>query len=401
MLKIGFIFPSSEYLFDPFRGDPFTHFQILTTLEDRLGDKVDVSLIDPRGVKREFAQYRIPECDIFLHSVYTLDYEEQSSIVKFLRERYPKALHIAGGPHAHSFQQECSEIFDSLILGEGEEMIVKAVNDILDLKLQQVYRQESPIDINAYPYWRRGYLPASSNARKGLMTLKRSVEYDQLLATNVMFSRGCPYSCYFCAMNHIKEYAPGIRYRTPINVEREIEYLQQEYGMGGIILNDEIGIPLNKKEAQAHLEAIGRTGITWRGQCRVDGITPELAKLARQSGCIAMGLGAESVEQKSLDIINKNTDARRVRETIALLKENDIEARVYMIIGLPGESEDVVEQIWSFIQETKPDLVYLSLFTIRPGTEVFNNPEKFGIKKTNSDWGKTMHMYGRYEDEVP
>jgi len=32
-MNIGFIFPSSEYLHDPFRGDPHTHFQILTVIE--------------------------------------------------------------------------------------------------------------------------------------------------------------------------------------------------------------------------------------------------------------------------------------------------------------------------------------------------------------------------------
>ncbi|MEK6552871.1 MAG: hypothetical protein AABZ54_05425, partial [Bacteroidota bacterium] len=73
MLKIGFIFPSSEYLYDPFRGDPHTHFQILTVLEHALGSGAELSLIDLRGIKKEFAIYHIPECDIYLHSVYTLD----------------------------------------------------------------------------------------------------------------------------------------------------------------------------------------------------------------------------------------------------------------------------------------------------------------------------------------
>ena len=136
MLKIGFIFPSSDYLFDPFRGDPHTHFQILTVLEAHFGNKVELSLIDLRGIKREFAIYHIPECDVYLHSVYTLDYDEQLSIVRNLRERYPKAKHIAGGPHATVFQEECLKTFDSLIIGDGEESIVKAINDIMDSNLQ-------------------------------------------------------------------------------------------------------------------------------------------------------------------------------------------------------------------------------------------------------------------------
>lgn len=53
------------------------------------------------------AAYHIPECDVYLHSVYTLDYSEQLGIVRSLRERYPKFKHIAGGPHAVEFQDEC------------------------------------------------------------------------------------------------------------------------------------------------------------------------------------------------------------------------------------------------------------------------------------------------------
>ena len=136
--------------------------------------------------------------------------------------------------------------------------------------------------------------------------------------------------------------------------------------MEGISLLDEIGIPLTRANAIAHLEAIGRTRIVWRGQCRVDGITPELAKLAKESGCVTMCLGVESVSQRSLDIINKGIKLERTKETIYHLKQNGIETRVYMIIGLPGEPEDIVEQTWAFVKETTPDLVYLSLFTIRP-----------------------------------
>ncbi len=401
MLNIAFILPSSDYLHDPFRGDPHTHFQILTVLEEYFSGKVNLSLIDLRGIKKEFATYHIPECDVYLYSVYTLDYNEQISIVKNLRERYPKAVHIAGGPHATVFQEESLKTFDSLIIGDGEESIIEAVNDIMNLKLKKIYKQESALDINLYPFPSRKYLLKSTVARKGLMTLKHKKGYDKLLSTTVIFSRGCPYRCYFCDIPKTKEYSKGIRYRKPKLIETEIEYLKREYNIEGISLLDEIGIPLNREHAISYLEAIGRAGIVWRGQCRVDGITPELAKLARASGCVTMCLGVESVSQKPLDIINKGVDAKKARESIYHLKQNGIEIRIYMIIGLPGEPEDIGKQTWSFIKETDPDLVYLSLFTVRPGTEVFDNPKKFGIKRINTEWAKTMHMYGRYERETP
>jgi radical SAM superfamily enzyme YgiQ (UPF0313 family) len=112
-------------------------------------------------------------------------------------------------------------------------------------------------------------------------------------------------------------------------------------------------------------------------------------------------MGVESVSQKSLDIINKRIKIERARESIKLLKKAGIETRIYMIIGLPGEPPNIVEQTWSFIQETNPEEVYLSLFTVRPGTPVYNNPKKFGIKVVKTSWENTMHMHGRYEKEIP
>ncbi|MBI2118334.1 MAG: B12-binding domain-containing radical SAM protein [Elusimicrobia bacterium] len=405
MLKIGFIFPSSEYLHDPFRGDPHTHFQILTILEDYFGPKVELSLIDLRGIKKEFAFYHIPECDVYLHSVYTLDYNEQISIVKTLKDRYPLSRHIAGGPHAIEFQEDCLKIFDSLIIGDGEELIIQSVKDMICLKLKPIYKQESVVDINQYPYPRRKWLTESTISRKGpgrgLISLKNKQEYENLMSTTAIFSRGCPYKCHFCHMPNTKKYGLGIRFRKPELIKEEIEYLKKDYGIQAISFLDEICMPLNRDKTIAHLEAIGQTGILWKAQCRVDGITPEIAALAKGAGCVIMCMGMESVSQKSLDLINKKISVEQAKKSIRHLKNNGIEVRIYLILGLPGEPNDIVEQTWTFIKETEPDLVYLCLLTVRPGTEMYNHPEKFGFKAVNMNWDKTMHLHSRYEDEFP
>lgn len=400
-LRVGFILPTSEYLFDPFRGDPFTHFHILTILEDVFGDKIEPLLIDLRGVKKRFMINHIPECDIFLHSVYTLDFVEQCEIVASLRKYYPRAVHIAGGPHVNVYPDECSLIFDSLIFGEGEERIVCAVRDFFENTLQRTYRQSGIVDIDLYPYWRRHFLPKSATVRSNMLTLKRKQGLEKLKGTTAMFSRGCPYRCHFCAIDYARREAPGIRFRAPAHIESEIEYLKHEYGVEGLSLTDEIVFPLQRQAAIKHLEAIGRAGILWRGQCRVDGVNDETAALARQAGCIALGMGVESVVQRCLDIINKRISVAKAREAIRILKQNDIEARLYLIIGLPGEPDNIVDITWQFIQETEPDLVYLSLFTIRPGTEVFRCPDTFGITRVNTDWTKTMHLHNSSKDDKP
>jgi len=399
-MKIGFIFPSSEYLHDPFRGDPHTHFQILTILESHFGSEVDVSLIDLRGIKKRFAIYHIQECDVYLHSLYTLDLYEQESIVEQLKQRYPTALHIAGGPHATAFQEKTLEVFDAIVLGDGEQSIIQVIEDIRDSKLKKRYISKST-NINDHPYPLRKYLPKLTIARPGLLTLKNTPGYDKIVGTTTMFSRGCPYSCSFCAMPASKQFSPGIRFRSPELIKEEIEYLKREYGVCGISMVDEICMPLKKSKAIPHLEAIGSTGVVWKAQCRVDSVTPEIASLSKDAGCIIMCMGVESVSQQSLDIINKKIKVERARKSIKLLKKAGIETRIYMILGLPGEPTDIVDKTWDFIQETGPDAVYLSLFTVRPGTPVYDNPKKFGIKEVKTSWENTMHMYSRYEEELP
>ncbi len=401
MLDIGFIFPSSEYLFDPFKGDPHTHFQILTVLDSHFGEKINTSVIDLRGIKREFAKYHIPEKDVYMHSIYTLDFNEQKSLVETLRERYPKAKHVAGGPHANFFREETSQIFDSIVLGDGEESVKEIINDINNSELKKIYEQKGPIDINSYPYPLRKYLPEATVARKGLLNLRNKSGFGELLSATVVFSRGCSYNCSFCAMPRIKSYNPGIRFRKPELIAEEIEYLKKEYGMQGISLLDEIAFPKNFQKAKSHLEAIAKTGIIWRGQCRVDGVTSDIAKLLKDSNCVTMCMGVESAAQECLDRINKKTSVERSKESIKFLKQEGIETRLYMILGLPGEPKDIVEKTWQYIKETDPEAVYLSLLTIRPGTEMFDNPDKFGIAKVKTDWDRTMHMYSRYGKERP
>jgi radical SAM superfamily enzyme YgiQ (UPF0313 family) len=402
VLKIGFICPSSDYLYDPFRGDPHTHFQILTVLEEALGGQVEVFLIDMRGIKRDFAFSHLPECDVYLYSLYTLDYDELVSIAKWLRSRYPKSKHLTGGPHAATFQDESLSVFDALMIGDGEDTVVQAVTDILNgAGLQKIYVQHDPVDINRFPVPRRKYLPTSSIAREGLMAIKTKSGYEKMISTTAIFSRGCPYQCAFCSLPSRRKFSPGIRYRKPELIEEEIEYLKREYQIKGINMFDEIGIPPNERAAIPHLEALGRTGILWRAQMRADGVTPQIVKLARESGCLQLSMGVESVSQRSLDIVNKRIKVDRAKETIRLLKENKIESRIYLVSGMPGEPETIVDQTLDFLEETQPDSVVLSLFTVRPGTEIFHHPERYGIKKVRQDWRSTMHLHGRYEEETP
>ncbi len=396
MLQIASIMPSSGQNYKPFRNQPLVLLYLLTILEDKFGDRVNLSLIDLRGVDEDSRLFHIPENDVFLYSAATPDFTEVSAIAQSLRSIYPKAKHIAGGPHINIFPEECSRVFDSIVLGEGEESVVKVINDILALDLKPVYRQDGPINLDAYPYPSRKYLPRKAVVDTGLL----GGEHLNLPATTCLFSRGCPFDCYFCANRNLT-FGP-VRFRSPQLVEEEIEYLKGEYQIEALAIKDDNGIPVNQQVARPFLEAIGRTGIKWRGQSRANGVHPDMVKLAKEAGCTDIAVGIESASQEVLKITNKRIDLNKAKEYIRLLRKTGIGARLDFIIGLPGEPDDIVERTLAFIDETEPSSVLLSYLCPMPGSELFKHPERFGIKINTYDWRKYTTAAGRYtEDELP
>src|SRR3990172_5694340 len=113
MLNVGFIMSSSRHNYQPFRNQPLVILYLLTLLEQKFGDRLKLSFIDLRGIELDDAIYHIPECDVYLHSIATPDFNEVASIVKNVRSVYPKAKHIAGGPHVILFPDVCSKVFDT------------------------------------------------------------------------------------------------------------------------------------------------------------------------------------------------------------------------------------------------------------------------------------------------
>ena len=73
-MKIGFIIPCDFHNYRPFRNQPLNALYFLTILEKQFGEDVELSLIDLRGVNKDDAIYYVPENDIYLYSVATIDF---------------------------------------------------------------------------------------------------------------------------------------------------------------------------------------------------------------------------------------------------------------------------------------------------------------------------------------
>jgi anaerobic magnesium-protoporphyrin IX monomethyl ester cyclase len=391
MLHIGFVLPPDIGNFKPFRSQPLTSLYLLTILEEKFGDKVDLSVIDLRGITRENARYYLPEKDVYFYTLMSQEYRNVCEVKDLLRSIYPKSLHVAGGVHVNLFQEDSARIFDSIALGEGDDTVVTIVEDILSGDLKPVYEKSDPVDINRYPYPDRKYIPLPAVVETRLL----GGEYIDLPGTSVLFSRGCPFRCSFCANVN---FGPT-RFRTPELIEAEIEYLKKQYNVRALALKDDNAIPTNRKIAGPFLEAIARTHVKWRGQSRANGISEDMVKLAAESGCTDLGIGIESVWPEALKLINKKIKLEEAKQYIRALRKYGIGARLHLIFGLPGEPEDIVPRTLEFIEESEPSSVLLNLFCPLPGSDIALNPRAYGIKNVSLDWHDYRNLYARFDEE--
>lgn len=396
MISIGFVLQCDDYNWDPFRNIPYTALYLLTILEERLGARVDLSLIDLRGVKKESLIHYCPPKDMYLYTVSTPVYLDTVLVVNALRRAYPQAKHVGGGPHVSLFPDECAQLFDSIVLHDGEESAVSLVTDFMNANLQPQYQQQEMNEFSQYPYPDRRFVSPTSVAVRGLL----GGDYAELRGAETLFSRGCPFNCYFCA-NQKLSYAP-VMFRSPEQICQEIAYLKREYQIEALAIKDDNAIPVNRKVAIGLLEAIGEGQMKWRGQSRANGIKPDMVKLAQQAGCVDIAIGLESVSPQVLAIINKKIKLTEAKAYIGHLREAGIGVRLNLILGLPGEPDDILKQTIDFVDEVEPSSVLLCLFCPVPGSETFQNPEKFGIQIDSRDWEKYRWVFARFdEDELP
>lgn len=390
MYGVGVIVPSWKYWAAPRKLQPLWELYYATLIEDRCeGATVDV--VDLRHPATQKPGFTIGERDIYFYWIMkSADATELYEVVEDLRQRHPKAIHMAGGTHVENCPDECAQRFDSIFIGTAEEAIIQAMKDWQGGKLEDRYGEMVAFPFCDYGHARRNFLPADS-----IVNRDHFKQHGDYIGTGAYFSRGCSFRCRFCVYNR-----PGkFEYRTGPQITSEIEYLKGEFGVEAVNLRDEVCIPVNRKLATEYLEAIGAGGVLWRGQTVAFG-DEDMIRLARESGCLELAIGVESADSDQvLEISNKPSKSLdQSRRYIELLKKHDIKVKVCLVMGLPGESEHVLERTLCFLEEMEPDFASVSAFDPVPGSEFYNRREEFGIDDIDEDHAKHAHLVYRYGD---
>lgn len=184
--------------------------------------------------------------------------------------------------------------------------------------------------------------------------------------TSVISSRGCPFDCIFCYHDFLGKI---YRARTPESIVSEIETLQQQYDIGGIIFYDD-NFTFNHQRVYAFCDLLikRKLDIAWWCLSRVDGVNAELLSKMKEAGCCKISFGVESGTQQTLDRTHKKTKVEDAINAIQLCHDVGITTKSLLMIGFPWETKTDIEKTVEFIEQLLPGEIHLSIAVPYPGT---------------------------------
>lgn len=109
----------------------------------------------------------------------------------------------------------------------------------------------------------------------------------------------------------------------------------------------------------------------------------ETLKILHESGLKAVVWGVESGCDRILTLMKKGTNARDVENVLKAAHDAGIKNVCYIMFGFPTETKEEFLETIEFLKRNSLniDLVSTSVFGLQKGTEVYENPSKFGITK--------------------
>jgi len=381
MTSIVLINPPSPFLIDDMVFPPLGIMYLSSYLKSK---GIDTTIHDLAGL----ANSSIPYAKYTAFTATTPQYPYALKAMKENKNNNSETINIIGGAHVSSFLSSQQDGWDVSVVGEGE------------LALYQIIRSEkiSNSVIIGNQIENLDSLPFPDREWDGFE--RYHYKFNDIDFTTAMTSRGCSYRCSFC----FNMFGTKIRFMSPNRVIEEAKIING-LGFDGIMYYDDT-FTVNKQRVVKIAEGLKDIGMKYRCFVRANTVNNELLLKLKNTGCVEIGMGVESGSQKILDTINKQITVEQCEKVIEYCHKIGLSIKIFLMVGLPGESHDTVQDTIKFLRKNKPDNYDIAIFTPFPGTDIWTNKDKSGydinFDKNSINYNKMFYkgIAGNYTSQV-
>ena len=328
--------------------------------------------------------------DIIGITMLTGTYKSAENIGRIAKELNNDIEVVVGGTHPTVLPSKTikNEYFDYVVRGEGEYPFLDLVNGVRieDIKGLTFINKRGEIvnnpdrnfieDLDSFPF----------PSRDIYLNDTHYMDYGY-----IMTGRGCPFECTFCASK--KVWKGPVRFRSPENVVEEVKHVHNKYGTKFFYFVDDT-FTLNKKRANKICKLLIECNldISWICDTRVDTIDEELLRVMKESGCVRVKIGVESGSERILKKVKKKITKKQIKDSVAFIKKVGIDLTIYLMIGFPTETQEEMRETLDFARELDPTYYSLSILAPYPGTEIYDDVIRSGVKLPKEHWEYFFHQ---------
>lgn len=292
-------------------------------------------------------------------SAMTCQFPDAIKLTRILREKTGAKI-VVGGTHVTVVPEEGLKIADGAVIGEGE----KAMLDVLSRgkgSVSGIVKKEPLDDLDEIP------IPDTKLLKK----LFARTDWASL-----MTARGCPYECIFCLNK--KQRCRKIRYHSIPYIIDYIELIVKAFGTKNFFIMDDI-FTLDKKRVFDFCDEIIKRNLRLELRCftHPNHGDLEMYKHMRRAGFSWVEIGAESGNDRILELIKKKTTVSRIRQTVRSMQKAHLIPGVLFMVGNIGETEDTIMDTVKFARSLRTP-VHFAYAQPLPGTEFLDMAPRHG-----------------------
>jgi anaerobic magnesium-protoporphyrin IX monomethyl ester cyclase len=201
--------------------------------------------------------------------------------------------------------------------------------------------------------------------------------------TTLVTNRGCPFHCVYCLANQVA--GTKNRHRSIENILAEIKECISQHQIRNFLFRSEL-FTQNARWVRELCQAIldHKLDIAWACNSRVDTVTPELLSIMKKAGCWIMAFGVESGDQKTLDRLEKRAKVEDALTAIRMTRAAGIKSSVYLLIGLPWDTQQSILKQADFARQLDPDVLEVFYPYPFPGTALHQQAVAEGLLAEDS-----------------